>query len=185
MKTPSYLIIGLLIISMAQEAQAAPRKSPRVVASEFYASVVREDISGLPDEQEMRALRPYLSLSLRSLLRRALKTEAEAIRRTPAGDKPPILEGCLFSCLYEGPEKFRVSRQRVSGQYAYVKVEQRAGPDEWTDTLILVMERGRWLVWDVRLGCSRPHMGEPTLRGMIAIPKPAARLNKGMQRTRN
>jgi hypothetical protein len=167
MRTLGCLIIGLLITSVAQGAQAATRKSPRAVASEFYASVVREDISGLPDEQEMRALRPYLSLSLRSLFRRAQKAEAAAIRRTPAGDKPPILEGCLFSCLYEGPEKFRVGRQRVSGRFAYVKVEQSAGPDEWTDTLILVRERGRWLVWDVRLGCSEPHMGEPTLRKMI------------------
>ncbi len=168
MKTLSCLIIWLLIISMAQEAQAAPRKSPRVVASEFYALVVREDISGLPDEQEMRVLRQHLSLSLRSLLRLAQKTEAKAIKQTPAGDKPPILEGCLFSCLYEGPEKFRVGRQSISGRYAYVKVEQSAGADKWTDTLILVMERGRWLVWDVRLGCSRPHMGEPTLRKMIS-----------------
>jgi hypothetical protein len=167
MRTPGCLIIGLLIISMAQEVQAAARESPRAVASEFYALVVREDISGLPDEQEMRVLGPYLSLSLRSLFRHAQKVEAEAIRRTPAGDKPPILEGCLFSCLYEGPEKFRIIRQRFSGRYAYVKVEQSAGPDEWADTLILVMERGRWLVWDVRLGCSEPHIGEPTLRKMI------------------
>ena len=55
----------------------------------------------------------------------------------------------------------------MSGRFAYIKVEQSAGPDEWTDTLILMMERGRWLVWDVRLGCSEPHMGEPTLRKMI------------------
>jgi hypothetical protein len=167
MRTPSCLIIGLLLISMAQEAQAATRKSPRAVASEFYALVVREDISGLPDGQEMRVLGPYLSRSLRSLFRRAQKSEAEAIRRTPAGDKPPVFEGSLFSCLYEGPQKFRIGRQKVSGRLAYVKVEQSAGPDEWADTLILVMERGRWLVWDVRMGCREPHMGELTLRKVL------------------
>lgn len=167
MRTPGCLIIGMLLISMAQEAQAATRKSPSAVAAEFYALVVREDVSGLPDGQEMRVLGSYLSLSLRSLFRRAQKSEAEAIRRTPAGDKPPIFEGCLFSCLYEGPQKFRIGRQRASGRFVHVKVEQSAGPDEWADTLVLVMERGRWLVWDVRMGCGEPHMGELTLRRML------------------
>lgn len=167
MRTLVCLIIGLLITSTGQEAHAATRKSPPEVAAEFYALVVREDISGLPNGQQMRVLGPYLSLSLRSLLSRAQKSEAEAIRRTPADDKPPIFEGSLFSCLYEGPQKFRIGTQRVSGRFAYVKVKQSAESLEWVDTLILIMESGRWLVWDVRMGCSKPHMGELTLRKVL------------------
>jgi hypothetical protein len=160
------LIILLLTTPMICAAQVTPQKSPSVVASEFYTLIVKEDTSGLPDVREMQLLRPYLSRSL-FLFGRVRNEEVEAVKRTPPQEKPPLLEGCLFSCLYEGPNQFRIGRQRVSGRFAYLTIEQSAGPDKWADTLILVKEKERWRVWDVRLGCDRPHAGQPTLRMML------------------
>ena len=164
------LIILLFMTPVFCAAQVPLQKSPSVVALEFYTLIVREDPSGVPDVREMQLLRPYLSRSLLSLFSRVRKEEVEAVKRTPDQEKPPLLEGCLFSCLYEGPNQFRIGRQRVSGRFAYLTIEQRAGPDKWADTLILVKEKDRWRVWDVRLGCDRPHAGQPTLRMMLGGP---------------
>ncbi len=163
------LVVGLLVAPLLCGARAAAQQSPREVASEFYTLIVREDSSGLPDEAEMRLLRPYMSRALLSLFERAGREQARAVREHP-DEKPPLVEGCLFSCAFEGPKRFSVGRPRVSGRFAYVAVEQRAEPGqnvEWTDTLVLVKERGRWLVWDVRMGCKWDFRMGPTLRAML------------------
>ena len=164
------LILGLIIAPVCFEAQATAQKSPRQVASEFYALVVRDYQGGLPDPREMRQLRPYLSFSLRSLFSRARKEQAEYMRLYPE-NKPPWIEGYLFSCSFEGLTKFRLRKTRISGRFAYVAVEQSMEPDgdsKWTDTLILVKENRRWQVWDVRMGCTWPFRMGPTLREMLS-----------------
>jgi hypothetical protein len=163
------LIVGLLVVPLLFEAQVAAQNSPREVASRFYPLVVREDPSGLPDAREMRLFRPYLSRSLRSLFSRARKEQEEFMRTHPQ-EKPPNVDGCLFSCLYEGPKQFRLGRPRISGRFAYIEVEQSAearGKFEWADTLILVKESGHWRVWDIRMGCNWPFRMGPTLRAML------------------
>ncbi len=163
------LAAGLLVAATLCASRAAAQQSPREAASEFYALVVREDPSGLPDEAEMRLFRPRLSRGLRALFARAYRERERAARERP-DEKPPHVDGCLFSCSFEGPKRFEVGRPRVSGRFAYVAVEQGAEPGggvEWTDTLVLVRERGRWLVWDVRMGCKWDFRMGPTLRSML------------------
>jgi hypothetical protein len=164
------LAAGLLAAVTLCGARAAAQQSPREVASEFYTLVVREDPSGLPDAAEMRRLRPYLSGGLRSLFARAYKEQAKAMREHP-DEKPPLVDGCLFSCSFEGPKQFKVGGTKVAGRFAYVAVEQGSEPEasaRWTDTLVLVKERGRWLVWDVRMGCTWDFRMGPTLRAMLS-----------------
>lgn len=170
-------VVGLLLAPFLFEARVAAQSSPRAVASRFYALVVREDPTGLPDAREMRLFEPYLSRDLRTLFGRAREEQAEFMRANPQ-EKPPNVDGCLFSCLYEGPKGFRVGRPRVSGRFAYVTVTQTAEPGggaEWSDTLVLVRERGRWLVWDIRMGCDWPFRMGPTLRAMLGGTGKAAR----------
>lgn len=164
------LILVLIITALFFETQAAAQKSPSQVASEFYNLILREKPSGLPDPQQMRLFTPYLSQSLRSMFTRARKEQAEYIRLNP-GNKPPWIEGCLFSCSFEGLTTFRWSKTRVSGRFAYVDVIQSMEPyddSKWTDTLILVKETRRWRVWDVRMGCTWPFRMGPTLRKMLS-----------------
>ena len=163
------VIISLLITSILFEAQAVADDSPREIASRFYTLVVREKPGGLPDTTEMKLFEPFLSQSLSSLFSRARKVKEEAMRDHP-GDKPPYVDGCLFSCLFEGPERFRLGAHRISGRFAYLEVWQSAeseGDYEWADELVLVMENGHWLVWDIRMGCTWPFRMGPTLRKML------------------
>lgn len=163
------LVLVLLLAPVYCEARAAAQKSPHQVASEFYTLVVREDPSGLPEARQMRLFAPYLSRSLRGLFAGAQKEQDEAVRARP-DEKPPNVDGCLFSCLFEGPKRFRLNKPRLEGRFAYVGVEQSGEADgdvKWTDTLVLVKERGRWLVWDIRMGCSWAFRMGPTLRSML------------------
>jgi hypothetical protein len=163
------LAFGLLVAPLLCGARAAAQQSPREAATEFYTLVVREAPAGLPDEAEMRLFRPRLSRSLLPLFARARKEQASAMREHP-DEKPPYVDGSIFSCLFEGPKRFKVGRPKISGRFAYVPVEQGAEPDAgptWTDTLVLVKERGRWLVWDVRMGCTWDFRMGPTLRAML------------------
>ena len=163
------LMIGWLIAPLLFEAQAAAQSSPREAASRFYALVVRENPSGLPDAREMRLFNPHLSRNLRSLFGRARKEQEDFVRANPQ-EKPPNVDGSLFSCLHEGPKRFRAGRPVISGRFAHVEVKQGAkarGGFGWADTLVLVKEDGRWRVWDVRMGCSWPFRMGPTLRVML------------------
>lgn len=163
------IVISLLIATISFVTQAAAQDTSREIASQFYALVVREAPSGLPDKREMQEFKPYLSQSLLSLFSRAREEQAEAKQAHPQ-EKPPYVDGCLFSCLFEGPKRFRLGKQKVSGKFAYIDVEQSAEPKgnfEWTDTLVLVNESGRWLVWDIHMGCNWPYRMGPTLRVML------------------
>lgn len=165
------LALGLLAALLLCAERAAARQTPREVAQGFYALVVSEAPSGLPDEQEMRLFDPYLSRGLRTLFARAAKERDDAMRARP-DEKPPFVDGCIFSCAYEGPRRFSVGGARVAGRFAHVAVRQDAGPGEnveWTDTLVLVKEGGRWRVWDVRMGCKWSFRMGPTLRAMLGV----------------
>jgi hypothetical protein len=165
------LALGLLVAPLLCGARAAAQQTPAQVAGGFYALVVSEDPSGLPDEAEMRRFRPYLSRGLGTLFDRARAVQERAARERP-DEKPPLVDGCIFSCAFEGPKRFSLGRPKVSGRFAYVAVRQDAGPGEqaeWTDTLVLVRERGRWLVWDVRMGCKWDFRMGPTLRAMLDV----------------
>jgi len=164
-----WLALGLLAAPLLCAGRAAAQQAPREVAKGFYQLVVGEAPSGLPDEREMRLFTPYLSRGLRTFFARAAKERDEAMRAHP-DEKPPFVDGSLFSCAYEGPKRFSLGGVKVSGRFAYVAVRQDAGPGEnveWTDTLVLVRERGRWLVWDVRMGCTWSFRMGPTLRAML------------------
>lgn len=163
------LALGLLAATLVCAGQAAAQQTPREAARDFYELVVKDAAGGLPDERRMRLYAPRMSGDLRALFARARERQAAAVRAAP-DEKPPLAEGCLFSCAFEGPRRFSVGGARRSGRFAYVAVRQDAGPGEnveWTDTLVLVREGGRWVVWDVRMGCAWSFRMGPTLRAML------------------
>jgi hypothetical protein len=104
-------------------------------------------------------------------MHRASKRQ-EAFQRAHPGDKPPLVDGCIFSCLFEGPQAFAFGAARRDGQTIRLDTKLSGDPagkePTWTDTLVLVKENGAWRISDIRMGCTWPFRMGPTLRAMLA-----------------
>jgi hypothetical protein len=120
----------------------------------FYKTYAELKTSGLPDAKGMAKLSPYFSAPLQKLMRTAQGTQARCGKSHP-GDKPPWIEGDMFSSSFEGFTKFQVAGAgatkgvqtvfRVNFEY----VEKGQQPVTWTDEVALVQEKGRWVIDDV------------------------------------
>ncbi len=146
--------------------------SPAAVAKAFYAEVRRTTIHGLPDEKQMQRLSKSLTPGLIQLFHDARAEQREFIRDNP-DEKPPWIEGDLFSSLFEGVEKSRMGEVQQVGEQATAKVHlsYNGGLTEtvnWTDTLVLVLTQEGWKVDDIRLEGDWAFKYGTTLRGILS-----------------
>jgi len=140
---------GVLFVLAA--CQRPPEKPPQ---SSPAADAVQAFFSGY--RGNFREADPtHLSSGLSSALQAVSKGEKESAERVKASefpnDKPQILEGEIFSGLYEGFTSFQAGPESVKDGQATVEVRFRNehyGVD-WTDEVVLVEENG-WKIDDVR-----------------------------------
>jgi hypothetical protein len=115
---------------------------------------MRLQMSGLPDEDQSKVLFPLLSPDLRRLIEAAQVEQAKDMQEHP-DEKPPWIEGDLFSSLFEGARTFDVGTPVARGDRAVVPVQLTCGEADsivrWSDTLVLVREADQWLVDDILL----------------------------------
>ena len=96
-----------------------------------------------------------LSQSLAAAVQSVIDGEKESAARVKASefpnDKPAILEGEIFSGLYEGFTGYEIAGENVVGDQAVVQVRFRNEPYNvtWTDDVVLVDEDG-WKIDDIR-----------------------------------
>jgi len=133
----------------------ATAADPFAVAEAFYAELREHRVSGLPQGEAWDVLAPRLSPELVSLLKAAQKEQTDFIKAN-LGEKPPWIEGDLFSSLFEGPQTFQLGQVQVVKDRAEVPVtcSHSEGGDAtvWTDTLVLAKINHGWLIDDVRYG---------------------------------
>lgn len=129
--------------------------TPGAAVYDLYTICREERLSGLPDGRQLARLSGLLSARLTALIESARAHQARFMREHP-DEKPPFIEGDLFSSLFEGPSGFEVGAVRLDGDRARVTVRFRhrdepAGRDvtRWEDDAWLVRERGRWRIDDV------------------------------------
>jgi len=128
--------------------------SPEATVTAFYEISIEEKITGLPSDKQFEELRPLLSDSLASLLADARMEQAEFSREYP-DEKPPWVEGDLFSSLFEGPTRFTAGKALIHGKHATVTVsfaDDNAGekPFEWKDDVLLVLnDDENWVIDDI------------------------------------
>jgi hypothetical protein len=100
-------------------------------------------------------LAPYLSPALNKLL--ADGAAAEARFSAKIKDAPPLIEGDLFSSLFEGATAWKLGACTASGATArcpvnYTHADNRRKPVTWTDSLLLVNTPQGWRVDDIAYG---------------------------------
>lgn len=141
--------MALLLLAACQRPPEAPPAAPPSAAAavtEFftgYRGDFREVDSG------------WLSAALKAALQSAVDGEKQSAARVKASqfpnDKPQILEGEIFTGLYEGFTAFETGPEKAADGQAIVEVRFRNahyGVD-WTDEIVLVEEDG-WKIDDVR-----------------------------------
>lgn len=129
--------------------------TPTDAVMQFYTMRDAIGVQGAPTPKELAALRPFIADTLaRGLV--AADSVRESDKRRAPDEKPAYVEGDLFSSVFEGSTSFRVMpTASTSAPYAVpvAFADERAKPVvRWVDTAIVIVERGRLVVQDVRYG---------------------------------
>ena len=138
-------------------AGCAPKGSttPSQTAMQLYAMLDALGVRGVPDEDALRALRPFLTDSLADALAHADAERRVAVQEAP-DDKPPFADGDPFSSLFEGRTEARPDTVVMRGDTALVVMAfsnktQRPAVN-WRDTIVVTPFNGRLVVADIRYG---------------------------------
>ena len=149
---------------------AEPAQGPAAVAMDFLAMHQRFGNSGLPDRSSMNAYAAFLCPSLSEAIRGA-QVRQEQFKASHSDEKPPLVEGDLFSSLFEGPQTFAVTDTRIEGGKAQVDVAMTQGEGSsltrWNDTLLFDLDEGIWCLSDVEYHGSWPFANKGKLSGTL------------------
>jgi hypothetical protein len=145
--------VGLGVI--AAVANGADDGSPEAAARDFYAILIEHRVSGLPDDTVWPLLKQRVTPELARVIEAAQREQADFIKRNP-DEKPPWIEGDLFSSLFEGPQEFSVGGAKIVDERAEVPVSfvyrSEGETTKWQDTLVLTKSGTGWQVADVNYG---------------------------------
>jgi hypothetical protein len=132
---------------------APPAEKPEKVVEVFFGNLFLAPFGGAPDSARLVQLRPFLSDTLAALLVAADSTRAADIARAP-NEKPAWVDGDLFGSLFEGASGFYLQYGVADGAGYKVPVVKQYQPKPgdprtvWTDTAVVVAQRGKWVVDD-------------------------------------
>lgn len=128
-------------------------------AQRIFDQITALHVSGLPNDEQMRVLVPLLTVKLREALDAARdwqRREIDRMRRAGSNDKPPFVEGDLFSSLFEGAQTAHaVSFVRRNSEVVVV-LDRSYGRGfdlvQWQDRAVLRLVDGSYLLDDIEYG---------------------------------
>lgn len=127
-------------------------QSAAEVTDNFYATIADLNVRGLPDNAQLKELKPFLSAELFSLIKRDQKKQAAFIKKHPE-EKPPWIEGDLFSSSFEGRTQYGIGKARTKDSTrevdVYLQFNGETDKVKWTDTAVLKKFSGKWLVTNI------------------------------------
>lgn len=154
MKRPALINLLILTIFVAGNAHAQ-QPTARVFAERFYQTYLELNARGLPDENQLISLAPFLSDDLRRLFEKARVEQERFVKENSADEKPPWADGDLFTSLFEGARTFKIGKTKTRGAYTeisvHLKYRENGETVRWTDTLVLVETKKGWRVWNILL----------------------------------
>ncbi|HEY2884018.1 MAG TPA: hypothetical protein VGJ08_02250 [Rhizomicrobium sp.] len=153
-------IAALPVLFVASAALAAGSEADDMAAAAngFYG-VYRtfHPSDGIPSAADRAKYSPFLSPALETLLSEAAAAETRFSKANK--DSPPLIEGDLFTSMFEGATSVQVgtcSGDSKKGRCS-VKLEyddKMAKPTTWNDTVFLVNTSTGWRVDDIAYGGS-------------------------------
>jgi hypothetical protein len=121
-------------------------------ANGFYAAYLNLPRGGIPDATARMRLAPLLSPRLAKLIADAAAAQTRFARAHR--NAPPLIEGDLFSSLFEGAGSFKLGACSGDGQKGQCSVtltyqERGKQPVTWNDAVLLVNTQTGWKVDDI------------------------------------
>lgn len=121
-----------------------------------YSKLRKRGLSGIPDEKQLTQLERFFTPSLRSLFATALKEQRRCTKRFPT-DKPPWIEGDIFSSSFEGFDSFVIEKSSIDDNAATLIIKYTIQPQgvdaantSWHDALLLKKIDALWRVDDMQ-----------------------------------
>ena len=150
-------LFGLCLASVALAAAAGiGADSPAKAAEGFYAVYSTFHPSdGIPDAAGRAKYAPFISPALDKLLADGSAAEIKFNKANKAS--PPLIEGDLFTSMFEGATSYKVGACKLSGGGASCAVDlvyddKKDPPIRWTDTVTLTKTKAGWRVDDIGYG---------------------------------
>lgn len=150
----------------------AGEKGPADTVSGFYDTYLKVKPLGIPGPEKLAKLSPYLAPGLVSLLTEADLTERKYKEETK-GEVPPLVEGDVFTSLFEGADAFQVGKCNEKDSSAECEVEfSNTNPGDgktfkWKDAVVLEKTEKGWLISDVDYKGDWDFAVKGTLTGML------------------
>lgn len=133
---------------------AAPVDEPRRTVMNFYGLYLKVRPLGVPNNSDLRKLEPYFTGSLIQDLKQAQAAEQRYAKKNK-NQVPPLVEGDIFTSLFEGAMGFAIENCTAKGRSATCTVgfthDDRNGkaPTRWQDRVYLVHEARGWKIEDI------------------------------------
>ncbi len=173
---PLFLRIGLtsaLLVTFACSASGASDElEARRATNAFYRVYLRLHPSGVPTKEQQVHLRRIISQRLAILLQRAAAAEQKYFE-TMKGEAPPLVEGDLFTSLFEGASLFSVNSCNTRRESATCLVDLKyTDPRDrsvvaWRDRVFLIRGQGGWAVDDIEFLGDWQFMHKGRLQGLL------------------
>jgi hypothetical protein len=153
------LIAAVISGVVAGRALAAGDETGMAAAANGFYAVYQtfHPSDGVPSTADRAKYAPFLSSALDKLLTGAGAAETRFARANK--DSPPLIEGDLFTSMFEGATSVQVaacSGDSKSGHCAVTLEYAEPGdkPTDWTDMIYLVNTEAGWRVDDIAYGGS-------------------------------
>jgi hypothetical protein len=168
------------VLLMASFAAARAADDPTGAANEFYAIYKDQHAQGgIPDATVRLRYSPVLSPRLNKQLTDAAAAQGRLTAKV-RNAVPPMLEGDIFSSLFEGATSWKVGACQGDGKSAHCSVAlayappsaqnaKAPKPASWSDTLLLVRTPQGWKVDDVIYDAAFPFGNTGRLSEMLQM----------------
>ena len=147
------LIAVITLLLMAATVTHAA-DTPKAAVTGLYDTYIKLKTRGIPSAEELARYKPYITPELAALLKSAADAEIKYKEETK-GEVPPLVEGDIFTSLFEGADAYKVLSCDEKGESASCLLEFRnTNPGDgktftWKDGVMLVKGKSGWLVSDI------------------------------------
>ena len=165
-------LISVLLIVLAGASVSFAGETPQSTVNGFYNTYIKLKTRGIPTVKELAGYKPYVTPALAALLKSADDAEIKYKEETK-GEVPPLVEGDIFTSLFEGADSFKVLPCEEKGAKAKCPVEfKNTNPGDgktftWKDSAVLEKEKSGWLISDVEYEGKWDFAVKGTLAGML------------------